>query len=80
MRAASLTSLRVRKIIFSGSVHAGARMAIGDGPEVTGVAPGEDRERVLEALAGSIAGSAEPQEGLAAFGDRRAPDFGKDTP
>ena len=42
-------------------------------------AEGEDRERVLEALAGSIAaGSDELQEGLAAFRERRAPDFGKD--
>lgn len=40
-------------------------------------AEGEDRERVLEALAGAVAaGSDELREGLAAFRERRAPDFG----
>ena len=44
-------------------------------------AEGEERARVLEALAGTIAaGTDDLQEGLAAFRDRRPPDFGKDTP
>lgn len=44
-------------------------------------AEGEDRERVLEALAGTIAaGSDDLKEGLSAFRDRRPPDFRKDTP
>lgn len=41
----------------------------------------EERERVLEALAGSLAaGSADLTEGLAAFRGRRTPDFRKDKP
>jgi len=44
-------------------------------------AEGEERERPLEALAGSIAaGSDELAEGLAAFRDKRTPDFGKEDP
>jgi enoyl-CoA hydratase/carnithine racemase len=40
-------------------------------------AEGEDRERVLEALAGGLAaGSADLAEGLAAFRARRPPEFG----
>ena len=40
-------------------------------------AEGEERERVLEALAGAIAaGSAELAEGLAAFTEKRKPRFG----
>lgn len=40
-------------------------------------AEGEERERVLEALAGALAaGSPELQEGLAAFRDKRKPRFG----
>ncbi len=40
-------------------------------------AEGEDRERVLESLAGALAaGSAELREGLAAFGEKRKPHFG----
>jgi enoyl-CoA hydratase/carnithine racemase len=43
-------------------------------------AEGEERERVLEALAGEIAaGSADLQEGLAAFRAKRKPRFGKDS-
>ncbi len=39
-------------------------------------ADSEDSERVLEALAGRIAaGSDELQEGLAAFREKRSPDF-----
>jgi enoyl-CoA hydratase/carnithine racemase len=37
-------------------------------------AEGEERERVVEALAGALAaGSAELREGLAAFREKRAP-------
>lgn len=45
-------------------------------------AEGEERERVIEALAGTVAaGGAELAEGLAAFRARRKPDFtGEDTP
>ena len=40
-------------------------------------AEGEERERVLEALAGAVAvGSADLREGLAAFAAKRKPDFG----
>ena len=40
-------------------------------------AEGEERERILEALAGGCAAaSADLKEGLAAFRDRRKPDFG----
>lgn len=43
-------------------------------------AEGEDRERVIEALAGTIAaGSDELAEGLAAFRGKRKPDFGDNT-
>lgn len=43
-------------------------------------AEGEERERAVEALAGSLAaGSDELAKGLKAFRDKRSPDFGKDT-
>lgn len=42
-------------------------------------AEGEERERIVEALAGAVAAaSAELQEGLTAFRDRRPPKFEKD--
>ena len=41
-------------------------------------AEGEERERIVEAMAGALAaGTEELQEGLAAFRGKRAPDFGK---
>ena len=43
-------------------------------------ADGEDRERVLEALAGAVAaGSDDLKEGLSAFRDKRKPRFQKDS-
>ncbi|NNE80886.1 MAG: enoyl-CoA hydratase/isomerase family protein [Silicimonas sp.] len=42
-------------------------------------AEGEERERVIEALAGTLAaGSDDLDEGIAAFREKRKPDFGKD--
>ncbi len=42
-------------------------------------AEGEERERIIESLAGTIAaGSTELQERLSAFRERRPSDFGKD--
>jgi enoyl-CoA hydratase/carnithine racemase len=42
-------------------------------------AEGEERERVVEALAGALAaGSEELREGLAAFREKRPPRFGED--
>lgn len=60
-----------------------AEKVIGRGPQATKVtkmlinaADGEDPERVLEALAGRIAAdNDELQEGLAAFREKRKPDF-----
>lgn len=44
-------------------------------------AEGEDRERVIEALAGTIAAaSPDLAEGLAAFRDKRKPDFRRENP
>jgi enoyl-CoA hydratase len=41
-------------------------------------AEGEERERIVESLAGALAaGSDELEEGLSAFRDKRTPDFGK---
>ena len=62
-----------------------ARQVLRRGPKASeltkmliNAAEGEERERVLEALAGRIAADgAELAEGLAAFREKRAPDFGK---
>ena len=41
-------------------------------------AEGEERERIVEALAGALAAGADDlEEGLSAFREKRAPDFGK---
>lgn len=60
-----------------------ARTVVARGAEATeltkmliNAAEGEERERILEALAGRMAaGSAEIQEGLAAFKEKRKPEF-----
>jgi len=65
------------------AAESAARRVIARGPRATvlakimiNAAEGEERERVIEALAGQIAaGSAEPTEGLRAFRERRPPDF-----
>ena len=45
---------------------------------VINAAEGEERERILESLAGALAaGSSELAEGLAAFREKRTPDFAK---
>ncbi|MCP3970020.1 MAG: enoyl-CoA hydratase/isomerase family protein [Rhodobacteraceae bacterium] len=63
-----------------------AQRLLARGPRATEItkmminaAEGEERERVLDALSGAVAaGSAELAEGLAAFHERRPPDFGED--
>lgn len=70
------------------AAEAAAARVLGRAPRATGLAKmminaaeGEERERIVEALAGSLAaGTDELQEGLRAFREKRAPDFGKDTP
>ena len=62
-----------------------AAKVLGRGPQATeltkmmiNAAEGEERERVLEAIAGQVAaGSDELAEGLAAFREKRKPDWGK---
>lgn len=62
-----------------------ARAVLSRGPLATeltkmliNAAEGEERERVLESLAGRIAAASDEQrEGVAAFREKRAPDFGR---
>lgn len=80
----------VDRVVETGGAMAAAEEAaqavLERGPRATelakmmvNAAEGEETGRVIEAMAGTIAaGSAELQEGLAAFRDRRPPDFGKD--
>ncbi len=64
-----------------------ARTVAARGPRATelakmmiNAAEGEERERVIDALAGSVAAStAELAEGVAAFREKRKPDFGSDA-
>ena len=66
------------------AAEASAARVLQRGPRATelakmmvNAAEGEERERVIEALAGTLAaGSEELAEGLAAFRDKRAPKFG----
>ena len=66
------------------AAEASAERVLQRGPRATelakmmvNAAEGEERERVIEALAGTLAaGSEELAEGLAAFRDKRAPKFG----
>ncbi len=77
----------VDHVTETGKAHELARLiaqkVLGRAPQATkltkmliNAAEGEDNERVLEALAGRIAaGTDELQEGLAAFREKRSPDF-----
>lgn len=77
----------VDQVVETGQGHAAADIAadrvISRGPRATelakmmvNAAEGEERERVVEALAGAIAASsAELAEGLAAFREKRKPNF-----
>ncbi|MCG6884876.1 MAG: enoyl-CoA hydratase/isomerase family protein [Silicimonas sp.] len=66
------------------AAEAAAARVLERGPRATelakmmiNAAEGEERERVIEALAGALAaGSEELHEGLAAFREKRKPDFG----
>ena len=81
----------VDKVVPQGAAmeaaEAAAQTALARGPRTTeltkmmvNAAEGEERERVIEALAGTIAaGSDELTEGLAAFREKRKPKFGDDT-
>lgn len=80
----------VDRVVPTGEGMAAAEVAaaqvLARGPRATelakmmiAAAEGEERERVIEALAGAVAaGSAELKEGLAAFREKRAPRFGED--
>ena len=77
----------VDRVVDSGEGMAAARQmaeqVLARGPRAVGLskmlinaAEGEERERVLEALAGTIAaGTPELAEGIAAFREKRRPDF-----
>ena len=88
----ALTLGIVDHVVETGEAMAAAEAAsarvLARGPRATelakmmvNAAEGEEGGRVIEALAGALAvGSHELKEGLAAFRERRPPDFGKDTP
>jgi len=69
------------------AAHAAAMQVLQRGSRATelakmmiNAAEGEERERVIEALAGALAaGTDELAEGLAAFREKRPPNFGKKT-
>lgn len=82
----------VDQVVETGQADAAAEAAalrvIGRAPSATeltkmliNAAEGEESERIFEALAGRIAaGSADLHEGLAAFTEKRSPNFEKDKP
>lgn len=79
----------VDQVVDTGKAMAAAEQVaervMARGPQATAVtkmminaAEGEERERVIEAMAGALAaGSDELVEGLTAFREKRAPNFGK---
>ena len=79
----------VDRVVDTGAAMAAAQdlasAVLSRGPRATelakmmiNAAEGEERERIVESLAGALAaGSADLAEGLAAFREKRTPDFGK---
>lgn len=86
---AALTHGVVDSVVATGAAMAdaedAARRVLARGPQATeltkmmlNAAEGEERERVLEAIAGQVAAASEElAEGLAAFREKRAPDWTK---
>jgi enoyl-CoA hydratase/carnithine racemase len=71
--AAAAEALATRVLARGGTANALTKMLVN-------AAEGEERERVLEALAGTLAaGSDDLREGLLAFRERRPPDFSGET-